>query len=434
MKSALPRYLPLGACLLAFATALVHADETANWPRFRGPNGAGLGTATGVAGEWTAANELWSAELPGPGHGSPVVWDDRLYLLAADPARQECVLLAFDAHTGRELWRHGNPAGDYPMHAANTVASTTPAVDAERVCVTWATADNYWVAAYTHAGQELWKQAVGPFVSSHGFACSPTLVGDIVCVTDDQQEESWVIGLDADTGKERWRTPRPSGKAAYASPCVASIAGRQAIITQSTAAGMAAFDVATGKELWRLPDVFPERCVSSPLLVKNMVLGACGGGGNGKHLVAVELEAHQSESSQPRERFRIEKSVPYVPTPLVVGDLMILWHDRGTVAGMDLATGEKLWEERIGGKFFSSPISVGDAVLAVSNDGEVVSISVTRQGCEVLARNDLGAPTQATPAIAHDRVYFRTEERVLAIGGAEVASLSTAESGLRSAQ
>ena len=410
------------ATLLLLGVFAASAPADHNWPRFRGPNGAGRGVAQGLAEEWSTANTLWSVTLPGSGHSSPVVWQDKLFVTAHDAEAGACVLLAYEAATGKPLWERAKPAGKYPMHASNNPAATTPAVDARGVYVSRATPDEVWVDSYSHAGEHRWERSLGPFASSHGFASSPVVVDGVVCLAGDQMEESSVVGLGAHSGEIKWRMPRPGGKAAYSTPCVIEMSGKQegknAIVVQSMAAGMAAIDISTGKELWRLPDIFPARCVSSPVASDGLVLGACGGGGSGKQLVAVELG---DSSREPSEAYRLTKSVPYVPTPLVVDDMVFLWHDRGTVACVDLQSGAKLWEQRIGGKFFSSPVCLGDAVLCISMEGEAVTIAVDRTECRILARNKLDQPTQATPAVAHGRLYIRTESELMCIGSVQTA-------------
>ncbi|MEN1678581.1 MAG: PQQ-binding-like beta-propeller repeat protein [Planctomycetota bacterium] len=413
----------LAASLLLVTGLVVSAGAEPEWPRFRGPDAAGEGAAPGLASEWTDASYLWQTELGGVGHGSPVLGGGKVFATTGDPATGESELVALDAATGAEEWRRRQPGGERHLHAMNSYASTTPALDDERVYLTGATPDGVYCAAYSHAGEELWRRPLGPYISSHGFACSPVVDEGIVYLADDHTQESSIIALDAATGEIAWRAERPAGdKSAYATPLLTTAGGRRVLVTQSKAAGMAGLDPATGESLWRLPEVFPARCVSSPVQAEGdggvLVLGACGGGGGGKQLVAVRLDG-----GTPTEAYRMRRSVPYVPTPLVIGELLVLWHDRGTLAAADAATGKVLWEERIGGKFFASPVSLGGGVvLNVSNAGEAVLARIDAAGCEVLARNDLGEPTHASPAVAGGRLYLRTESKLLCLAGTQTAA------------
>ena len=117
------------ALILLSAAAPADAE---NWPRFRGPNGAGCSPTPSPAA-WSEENRLWSVPLPGVGHGSPIVWDGRIFLLAGDPDSGARIPLAVDADTGRLLWQRPTPASAHKHHRFNSLASSTPAADADRV-------------------------------------------------------------------------------------------------------------------------------------------------------------------------------------------------------------------------------------------------------------------------------------------------------------
>lgn len=410
-----PAYLLKAALLLGGIVATVAVTNVchADWPRFRGPNGQGLGQAS-VPAKWEPANYRWTADLGGRGHGSPIVWDGQVYLTAAKGEQAE--LICLDAVTGKNLWRRPLPSGPSHKHASNSDASTTPVAGDEGVFVSTYDGKNVTITALTHDGKRLWQTPLGDYQSSHGFGSSPVLVEGLLVIADDQQADSSVIALDAANGQEAWRTKRPSGKAAYATPCVVRWQGRPTLITQSMAGGMAGLDVKTGQQKWALPELFPARCVSSPLLIGDIVIGICGGGGSGKQLVAVDLA-----QQPPQEAYRLNKGLPYVPTPTVVDNRLYLWHDGGRIQCVDATTGQKLWQERIGGKFFGSAVAWEDKLLAVSMEGEAVVIR-TGEDFEILARNDLGEPSEATPAIADGCLFVRTESKLHCIAPAEVAS------------
>jgi hypothetical protein len=141
-----------------------------------------------------------------------------------------------------------------------------------------------------------------------------------------------------------------------------------------------------------------------------LVFVSCGQGGNGKLLLAVEPAAQG-----PREVYRLEQNIPNVPTPVVAGKLLFLWHDRGVVSCHAVATGKQHWRERIGGDFHSSPVRIGNRVLCASRDGEVVVLAADKK-FKLLARNSLDEPCHATPAVAHDRLYLRTTSSLVCIG------------------
>jgi outer membrane protein assembly factor BamB len=117
----------------------------------------------------------------------------------------------------------------------------------------------------------------------------------------------------------------------------------------------------------------------------------------------------------PQEVYRLRQGVPNIPTPVVAGDLLFVWHDRGTVSCLDAATGKQHWRERVSGKFHSSPVRIANRIFGTSLDGEVFVLAASKD-YQLLARNSLGEPCTATPAVADNRIYFRTESSLICLG------------------
>ncbi len=111
----------------------------------------------------------------------------------------------------------------------------------------------------------------------------------------------------------------------------------------------------------------------------------------------------------------MQESAPQVPTPVVSGDLLFIWSDRGIVSCYDVATGKQYWRERIAGDFHASPLQIGDRVFGFSRSGDVVVLAASKE-FKVLARNSLGEPCVATPAIANHRLLLRTEAKLYCVG------------------
>jgi outer membrane protein assembly factor BamB len=409
-----------GLCLFAYAMLFIPGLANAqHWDRFRGPDGAGQSDARTIPVEWQPQNFLWKRPLAGIGHSSPVIWDDRIFLTSADPQTAELMVLAFNAINGAPLWERRLPGATYEQHAQNSFASGTPAVDRDRVYVLWRTGEMIKLAAFTHSGEVLWQRDVDDSDEKFGFGASPVLAGDIVFVVNDIESESSITGVDRATGEIRWQFSRPSAQSAFSTPCPLDAAdGRERLITTSTAAGVTAVDPATGRIAWQaLEKQLPERCVSSPIAAGGLVLVSCGRVNNGLYLIALRPGP---DGSPPEEAYRIRQGVPNVPTPVVAGDLLFLWHDKGIVACHDLATGQLHWRERIGGNFNSSPIRVGNRIYCVSRAGEAVVLAADKR-FQLLARNSLEEPVSATPAVAHGRMYLRTEQSLMCIGEAAAA-------------
>jgi outer membrane protein assembly factor BamB len=400
--------------LLGLSGVLTSLASAENWDRFRGPNGAGQSDAKGIPTQWSKSNFLWRRQLPGIGHSSPVVWGERLFIMSGDTATGGQLVLAFDALTGAPLWQQQFESPSYSMHQLNSYASTTPAVDAQRVYVMWLADGRISLAALTHDGDEVWRRDAGPFVEKHGFGKSPIVIGDLVLVANDNEGDSAIVAFDSASGDIRWQLPRPSAVTAFASPCLLDpTSGAQTLLTVSTAAGLSAVDVASGELLWSgLAEALPLRCVSSPIVSHGLVFVSSGIGGNGKFLVAARPG---SGAEGPSEVYRVQVNVPNVPTPVVSGDLLFLWHDRGVVSCHDVATGDQHWRERVGGDYSSSPLAIDGRIFCASRQGEMIVLAADEQ-FKVLARNPLGEPSHATPAVAHNRLYVRTESTLLCIG------------------
>jgi outer membrane protein assembly factor BamB len=400
--------------LLVFVFSHVGIVRAENWDRFRGPNGTGQSDARGIPSEWKAESFLWRQPLAGVGHSSPVVWENRLFVTSADSETGEQIIQAFDAISGTPLWERRAAAGSYRMNGLNSYASSTPAIDAHHLYVMWLADGRVKLGAWTHDGDEVWQRDIGGFEEDHGFGKSPVVVEGLVCVANDSESESAIVALDALSGDPRWKIPRASGNTPFATPCLLDpTSNKKQLLALSTASGLAGIDLATGQVVWQgLKEELPLRCVSSPIVAGGLVFVSCGQGGNGKLMIAARPGDAQHG---PQEVYRLEQNIPNVPTPVVAGDLLFLWHDRGVVSCHDVATGRQLWRERVGGDFHSSPIRIGDRILAASRDGEVVVLAAAPK-FELLARNVLDEPCHATPAVVNDRLYIRTESTLFCIG------------------
>ena len=182
-RLALARLGLVGCCwLLACGAPAAQAQE---WTRFRGPNGSGE-SETKIPAKWSASDINWKIDLPGAGHSSPVVWGNTVFLTGAKSDGNVFLIFAVDAKDGQLLWKKEFPASNYHIHTQNSFATGTPAVDADRVYVAWATPQAYTLIALTHSGQEVWRHSLGSFTSQHGFGSSPIVCGDLVVIDDEQ--------------------------------------------------------------------------------------------------------------------------------------------------------------------------------------------------------------------------------------------------------
>ena len=198
----------LGTLAVLLASTFTPQAWAQEWTRFRGPNGTGQSEESTIPAVWTEDETLWKSKLPGSGNSSPVLWGDRIFLLSADPANGTRYVVCLSADDGKILWQRDYPSEVHPIHQLNTLASSTPCVDAERVYCAWSTPEEFTLLALTHDGAPVWKANLGPFVSQHGFGTSPIIVGDLVIITNDQDAESFVIAVDRTSGATEWKIDR----------------------------------------------------------------------------------------------------------------------------------------------------------------------------------------------------------------------------------
>jgi outer membrane protein assembly factor BamB len=416
---------------LSFLFAAASSASAQEWTRFRGPNGSGQ-SETKIPAKWTDAEINWRITLPGSGHSSPVLWGDKLFITSADLAAGERYMLCLNTVDGHELWRKPYPFDKYHVHEQNSFATSTAAVDPDRVYIVWSNPKQCTLYALAHDGKDLWHTDLGAFTSQHGFASSPMVYKNLVILSDEQDGpnpesggnpatarfdgKSYLYAIDRETGEIRWKTPRKSTIVTYATPCIYdSESGRQQLIFDSRSHGMSGVDPDTGKVLWELP-LFDQRAVGSPILVGRLVLGTCGVGSGNNALAAVDPDG---SGHKPEVIYKIDRvSAPYVPSPVAARDLVFLWTDRGVITCIDGQTGKSKWREHIGGGFSSSPVRAGDKIFCASVDGDMYVIAAADR-YQLLAKNALGELCRATPAIAGGRMYVRTASHLMSIGGKE---------------
>ena len=395
-------------------SCLVSEAAEPEWARFRGPDGLGQSDCKGIPATWGEGDYLWRVKLPGKGHSSPVVWGDRLYITSADEETGTRTVVALKAADGSRVWEKSFPADTYRKHSFNNYAAMTPPVDEERLYLTWTTPEAYIVLALRRTdGEVVWRRDLGPWAGEHGSGASPVLIDNVLIVPNDQDGKSFCIALDRLTGETRWQLDRKSEKAAYSTPVIFRPEGAapQVILT-SWAHGITGVDPKTGKAVWELP-VFKNRTVGSPSIAAGLVVAGCGEGGGGKRVVAVEPGIPETGRAA-KLAYEFQGSLPYVPVPVARGNLVFLWSDGGVVSCCDAPSGKLHWRERVGGKFFASPICIDDRIYCPSREGEMVVIAAADE-YKLVGRSPLGEGTHATPAVASGVLYIRTFTHLLAI-------------------
>jgi len=403
------------SCLIAIGLiAVIAAPLTAqNWTRFRGENGNGISRQKGIPVTWSPGDYAWNVELPGVGHSSPVVWNDRLFVTSAVSRGAVRYLFCLNATTGKQIWTQSIGLNRSRKHKKSSWASSTPAVDGEQVYVAFADKESYLLAAYDMDGNLKWRRNLGAFESQHGLGVSPIVFGDLVIIPDDQDGPSSIIALNRRTGRTVWSTLRTIRRTSYATPLILHRPGEQPqLICASGAMGVTSLDPRTGRLNWYTGE-FPLRTVASPILADGLIISSCGGGGIGKLLIAVD-PGGQGDVSKTNIRWQRNRTLPYVPTPIAYRGHIFLWNDNGVVSCLKTATGRNIWTRRIGGNFSGSPICIDGKLYIMNEQGDVIVIAAAPQ-YKLYGKTPLGDSSHATPAIADGRLYLRTFRRLFCL-------------------
>ena len=387
-----------------------------NWPRFRGPQGAGIAASAGAPMAWDVATGekiVWKSPLPLPGNNSPIVWNDRLFLTGATEAQR--VVYCFDTQTGDVVWQSELPAPQKnvppPKVSEETgYAAPTAATDGRRVYVTFASGD---VAAFDFDGNRIWHEALGTPKNIYGFATSLTTYQNLLIVQFDQgsakDDLSSLIAFDAASGEIAWRTPRKVPNS-WPSPIVIEHENNPRIITAADP-WVIAYNPESGAEIWRAKclrqDVGP-----SPIYVDGTIFVA-----NEFPALSAIRAGGEGDVTETHIIWKAEYGLPDTCSPVAVGPLVLVLASFGTLTCYDGAEGgEPLWEMDFDDNFRSSPTAVGENVYLFGEEGRSWVVRVGRDGGQILAEGDLGEPCVTSPAVLGGRIYVRGKEHLYCIG------------------
>jgi len=403
-----------------------HAAEPANvadWPAFRGQTGYGNAKGT-IPDSWGDSDYAWRFPLGATDVGSVTVAGGRAHLLAYDSKTTSLTLHAIALDGGTSAWKKSFSIGQYHLHARNSYAASTPTISGNQIYIAYADDEHTWLRCLSMAGEEIWARDFGPWQSDHGFGTSPAVIDSMVVLYDSQQADELppgktpsherMIAVDAQTGKDRWMTSLKATRTCYGVPTAyRTAAGKTQIIDAGTGNGIFGLDAQTGEMLWQLP-VFDKRIVSTPMVIGDLAIAACGSGGGGNSLVAVKIPKTKDQS--PELLYRLDRAAPYVPTSAVDGEYLMMISDNGIASRVRIADGEVIWSQRLGGNYGSSPIVVGDKTLMISLDG-TATILKNGNAFQKLGQVSLGGSVAASPAYAQGKLLLRVgdELRCLAL-------------------
>jgi outer membrane protein assembly factor BamB len=391
----------------------IGADE---WPGFRGPAGDGHADTARLPIEWSASqNVTWQTPIHGLAWSSPVVSGNDVWLTTATEEGKELSVLCLDLTSGqvridRKVFDVQNPPD---IRKYNTYASPTPVIHGGRLYASWGSAG--LACLDTETGETLWERRDLPCDHYRGAGSSPIIHNGKLYLHYDGYDFQYVVALDIATGATIWRTDRPRNfhtdngdiKKAFATPLVINVGGREQLISP-TSKGTFSYDPETGDEIWRI-NYAGFSTAARPLFAHGLVYLSAGFPRS--EIIAVRPDG-QGDVTDSHIGWSEKKLMPSKPSPLLVGDLMFTICDDGGVATcLDAHTGEKLWQERIGGNYSASPIYADGQVYFFCEDGRTTVIRAARE-LELLAENQLGAGVLASPAVVGDSLLLRTSSHL----------------------
>lgn len=408
-----PRPPLLGFLLTAFCLLLTaNCLQAADWPGWRGPLGTGVSTESNLPSKWSATqNVRWKAPLQGAGVSAPVVSGERIFLTTSDSRGSDRLHVhCYRRSDGKELWSttlfgSAQPEGQFP---AGGMAVPTPATDGKHVYALFGTGD---LACLDMDGKPVWMRSLaqeyGPFRNRWGMGASPILVGDLLVVLVDHWGESYLLGVDARTGANRWKTRRDAS-VNWSSPVAAAGNGKTQLIVSGTYQ-VKGYDAADGAELWHVEGMMMQ-CIPSPVAEAGVVYAVSGRKGN---TLAIRLDGARGDAAK-NILWKQNRGTPFVPSAVVYGGHYYLVDDEGFGTCLDLATGAELWRQRLGGRYQASPVAGAGKVYFTNLDG-VVSVLKAGAGFELLARNALGETIVASPAVSNGQLFLRGEKHLYCI-------------------
>jgi outer membrane protein assembly factor BamB len=459
-----------GVALLLLAAA--EPAEPAEWSRFRGPNGSGVFDASGLPIELgPERNVVWRTPLP-PGHSSPVLSKDRVFLTAFEG--EALFTYCLDRGTGRVLWRRRAPRDRVEkLDRRNSPASPTPVTDGDAVYVFFG---DFGLLAYDLDGSERWRLPLGPFDNAYGMGASPIVVEDLVVLVCDQANGSFLIAVSKENGRPRFRTDRSEYRTGHSTPIVYTPEdGGPAQLLVPGSFRLTSYSLDRGEPIWWVGGLAFEM-KATPVLDEDVVFihGTSGDqavvpsfdsvlpawdadgdqrlsrdetandrvrwfglmdlDGNdsldsgewsyyqaaratkgGMYSFALGGKGDMTESSF---RWHYDKAVPQLPSSLLYQGVLHMVSDAGVVTSFDPETGRLLKQGRLegmSGSVYASPVAADGRIFIVSESGKV-AVMKPDGSLDLLALNDLGEPIFATPAISEGRIYIRTEQALYSFG------------------
>jgi|TARA_B110000495_G_scaffold193336_1_gene198386 outer membrane protein assembly factor BamB len=434
----------LNLLLMLTVTGAVGAAE--NWPQFRGPGAMGVAEHARLPDLWSPTeNVVWKQDIPGRGWSSPVVWGNHVFITTVStegkawearkglyfggerfkpPAgKHHWKVICLSLETGKVVWKKTAHSGvpQSSIHIKNSYASETPITDGERV---YAYFGNQGLYCYTVGGKFLWKKEWPAYKTRFGWglAASPVLHKGRLYIVNDNEQQSFLVALDAKTGTEVWKVKREGEKSNWSTPFIWENKLRTEIITPGSRKNRA-YDL-DGKLLYQFSGN-SSITIATPYAKFGLLYVTSGYvGDRRKPVFAIrpgakgDISLESDEDSNEHVAWCQRRAGPYNPSTIVYGDLMYVLLDRGLVACYEAKTGKRVYgPERIvarGGAFTSSPWAYNGKIFFLDENGVAYVLKAGRE-FKLLRANRLNLKEDmcmATPAIVGGKLLIRTDARI----------------------
>ena len=438
------KHLSITVLLFGMATGV----EAGNWGHWRG-DGNGASATANPPVQWSSTkNVKWKSAVPGRGSGSPIVWEDNVFVVSAVDTDQSATkevaqlqderrrrnrrrrdgglgrpelkslqfkLFCFDRATGDLIWeRTTTEATPHEgTHQTNGFASASPCTDGRHVYAHFGSRGLY---CYTLDGEFVWKRDdFGKMRTraTFGEGSSPTIVDNMIVVPWDHEGPSYIMALDKLTGKEIWKTPRDE-PSCWATPLIVENNGQKQIVMNGQNCARS-YDLETGEELWRCGGQ-TERPVASAVKHGDMVF--VGSGFRGSFLGAFKLTGRGDIEGTENVVWSVGRDTPDIASPLLSSNRLYYHKGKsGVLTCVDAATGKAHFSnERLPSlrTIYASPIAAGGHVYLTGRSGTTIVIKDSNE-LEIVAENSVGEGVDATPAPVDNELFIRGEDHLFCI-------------------
>jgi len=379
----------------------------ADWPQFRGPGGTSVAPDSNVPTTWNVKpdqkqNVAWQVDLPGRGPSSPIVVGDRVYVTCSGGVKQDRLyVVCFDTKTGKERFRREFWAtGRTLSHPQSANAAPTPASDGKHIFAFYSSND---LVCLDLDGNLMWYRGLTfdyPKAGNDvGMSSSPVVAKGTVVVQVENFGDSFAAGLDVATGETRWRIDRKA-VSNWCSPTVLRGKDGQEVVLLQSPNALTAHDPVTGRQLWQ----YDANCSSIPSSVGldgRVYLPANG-------ITVLDL----SEGTAPKLAWDSNTLNPSAASPIIHQGRIYTMNGTGVLTCADAADGKSLWQLRIGGKFWGTPVLAGKHMVCVNQDGKAKIVLLGDSKGEIIGESDFGETVQASPAVAGNAIYVRGDKRL----------------------